>query len=125
MLERGTVLHHGDRLQSDDGRIVAVIAAEESLLEVMSDDAQHLARAAYHLGNRHTNVEIGPGYVRCPSDPVLARLLAGLGLEVRELQAPFQPEPGAYGAGAHARAANAAHAGVIHDFATRGSHHGE
>lgn len=123
MLERGTTLRDGDLLQADDGRVVKVVAAPEPLLEITIRDAQQLARAAYHLGNRHASIEIGPDRLRCPSDTVLAGLLRGLGLEVTEIRAPFQPEPGAYAAGHHAHASNARHAGVIHDFAVRGTSH--
>jgi len=121
MLERGATLRDGDVLEADDGRVVRVVAAAESLLEIRSDDPRALARAAYHLGNRHASVEIGAGWLRCAADPVLAGLLRGLGLDVRETSAPFQPEPGAYAAGQHAHASNARHAGVIHDFVARGS----
>src|SRR3954470_9087320 len=60
-LERGTVLRGGDCLAGDDGRVVRVIAADEDLHEVRCSDADALARAAYHLGNRHTPVQIGAG----------------------------------------------------------------
>jgi urease accessory protein len=110
-LERGTVLHDGDCLLAEDGRTVR--------------DGQALARAAYHLGNRHASVEIASHVLRFPADPVLKQLMHALGLEVREIHAAFEPEPGAYSAGAHAHAGNARHAGVIHDFATRGAQHGK
>jgi len=60
-LERGTILRGGDFLQADDGRIVRVVSAEEDLMEVRAADASALARAAYHLGNRHTPVQVGAG----------------------------------------------------------------
>src|SRR6266436_1727360 len=63
-LERGTVLRGGDCLAGDDGRVVRVVAADEDLYEVRCDDADALARAAYHLGNRHTPVQIGAGWLR-------------------------------------------------------------
>jgi len=119
MLERGTVLRDGDLLEAEDGRVVNVVAARESLLEVRSDNGRELARAAYHLGNRHASVEIGRGTLRCRADPVLEKLLRGLGVEVVEVSAAFQPEPGAYAGGAHGHGGDH-HAGVIHDFAVRG-----
>jgi urease accessory protein len=118
-LERGTVLRGGDCLESDDGRIVRVVAADETLMEVRAADAELLARAAYHLGNRHTPVQIGEGWLRFASDRVLADMLFGLGLTVSTLSMPFEPEAGAYAAGHTHHSGEARHAGVIHDFALR------
>ena len=99
-LERGLVLRHGDRLASDEGLVVEVRAAAESVSSVRSEDPLLLARACYHLGNRHVPLEIGPGLVRYRHDHVLDELVRGLGLDPVCEQAPFEPEPGAYGAGA-------------------------
>ena len=118
-LERGTILRGGDCLQSDDGRVVRVVAAQESLMEVASDDTRSLARAAYHLGNRHTPVQVGGGWLRFAADHVLAEMLRGMGLEPRALSAPFEPEAGAYAAGHQHHSGEARHAGIIHDFAKR------
>ena len=118
-LQRGAVLRDGDCLQSDDGRVVRVSAAEENLLEVRCPDADALARAAYHLGNRHTPVQVGTGWLRLAADDVLAGMLRGLGATVTALRAPFEPEAGAYAAGHHAHSSDAKHAGIIHDFAVR------
>jgi len=118
-LDRGTVLRDGDCLVADDGRVVRVSAAQESLLEVRCPDAPSLARAAYHLGNRHTPVQVGAGWLRLAADDVLAGMLRGLGATVTPILAPFEPEAGAYAAGHHAHSADAKHAGIIHDFAAR------
>ena len=96
-LERGAVLRAGDRLLANDGRVVEVVAAPEAVMEVRSDAALLLARAAYHLGNRHVAVELQPGLVRFARDHVLGDMVRGLGLEVLESEAPFEPESGAYG----------------------------
>lgn len=102
-LDRGAVLRAGDLLEANDGRIVAVIAAPEAVMEVHSDDALLLARAAYHLGNRHVAVELQPGLLRFARDHVLGEMVRGLGMEVLEAVAPFDPESGAYGGhGGHA-----------------------
>ena len=102
-LERGAVLRAGDRLLANDGRVVEVVAAPESVMDVRSSDAHQLARAAYHLGNRHVAVELQPGLVRFARDHVLGEMVRGLGLEVVECEAPFEPESGAYGGhGGHA-----------------------
>ncbi len=98
-LERGTILRGGDLLEGNDGRIVGVIAASESLLEARCSDARHLARMAYHLGNRHVAVEVGEGALRLEADHVLQQMLIGLGAAVHELTAPFEPEAGAYAPG--------------------------
>lgn len=121
-LPRGSILRDGDCLQADDGRVVGVTAAPEDLIEVRCADADALARAAYHLGNRHTPVQVGVGWLRLAADEVLAAMLRGLGAVVTPVRAPFEPEPGAYAAGHHGHSSDAKHAGIIHDFATRGRH---
>jgi urease accessory protein len=118
-LDRGTVLRGGDCLAADDGRFVRVQSAPEKLMEARATTAQHLAQAAYHLGNRHTPIQVGEGWLRFVADHVLAQMLAGLGVETSELSAPFEPEPGAYAAGHHQHSGEAKHSGVIHDFALR------
>ena len=123
-LERGTVLRGGDFLQADDGRVVRVVAADEDLHEVRCADPDALARAAYHLGNRHAPTQVGEGWLRVAADEVLATMLRGLGATVIPVRAPFDPEAGAYGAGRHAHSGEAKHAGVIHDFAVRAGHGG-
>ncbi|MBL8470272.1 MAG: urease accessory protein UreE [Rhodocyclaceae bacterium] len=100
-LPRGTLLRGGDLLIAKDGRVVAVEAAPEQLIEARSADPRELARAAYHLGNRHVAVEIGDGWLRLQQDHVLAEMLRGLGAEVTPLSAPFEPEAGAYSGGGH------------------------
>ena len=97
----GTVLRQGDRLRSGDGRVVEVVAAPEALLEVRAGDTFQLIRAAYHLGNRHVPVQLGERFLRFQPDHVLAEMLVGLGCAVSEVEAPFDPEGGAYGAHAH------------------------
>ena len=100
-LERGTVLRGGDRLVAKDGRIIAVIAGDEELTEACCDDPRLLACAAYHLGNRHVAVQIGDGWLRFAFDHVLADMVAGLGLGVTRIVAPFEPEAGAYSGHSH------------------------
>jgi urease accessory protein len=98
-LPRGTVLRDGDCLRTRCGRVVRVEAAPEHVLTVRADGAAALLRAAYHLGNRHVPLQIGPDWLRLAFDPVLRNMLVGLGVEVVEEQAPFEPEAGAYHAG--------------------------
>jgi urease accessory protein len=97
VLERGRVLHDGDVVVTQDGREVKIIAAEEALLEACSDDALLLARAAYHLGNRHVMVQVMPGRLRFLDDHVLGEMVGKLGLQVQPVSAAFEPEGGAYG----------------------------
>lgn len=100
-LERGTVLRGGDQLACDDGRIVEVIAAPESVSTVRSMEPLQLLRAAYHLGNRHVALQVGAGWLRYQHDYVLDDMVRGLGLSVEVAEAPFEPEAGAYGGHSH------------------------
>jgi urease accessory protein len=97
VVERGRLLRGGDKVRTQDGREVVIIAAQESLLEASSDDPVTIARAAFHLGNRHVAVQVMTQSLRFLDDHVLAEMVKGLGLEVRALRAPFEPEGGAYG----------------------------
>jgi urease accessory protein len=97
-LPRGETLKDGDLLGSEDGLVVRIRAAAEQVSTARADDDPLLlARACYHLGNRHVALEIRPGRLRWLHDHVLDAMVRGLGLEVLVEQAPFEPEPGAYG----------------------------
>jgi urease accessory protein len=104
---RGTVLRNGDLLQGDDGRIVKIIAAAEATYRVSCATPHALLRCAFHLGNRHTQAQVGSegndgsGFLRIRQDPVLKGMLEGLGATVTAEDAPFEPESGAYGGGHH------------------------
>jgi urease accessory protein len=100
LLERGTSLRAGDLLRSDEGYVVEVRAAPETLSVVASDDPHKLARACYHLGNRHVQIQIEPDRIAYQHDHVLDGMLEGLGFTVSVAEAPFEPEPGAYGGSA-------------------------
>ena len=115
-LPQGTVLRGGHRLMASDGRVVEVRAAIEPLHEVHTQDAAQLARAAYHLGNRHIALEVGAGYLRLMRDHVLKALLENLGFIVHDIDAPFEPEAGAYGGGHHHHGEEQGHGGRIHSF---------
>jgi urease accessory protein len=101
LLERGTVLPDGALLAADDGTVIAVKAAPETLSVVRAEDPLALARAAYHLGNRHVALQIEVGEVRYQHDHVLDDMVRALGLSVSAVKAPFQPEGGAYGRHTH------------------------
>lgn len=97
LLQRGDSPRAGDRFATADGELVCEIrAAAETLSVVYTDDPLLLARACYHLGNRHVSLQIGPGRLAWLHDHVLDAMVDGLGLRVRCEQAPFAPEPGAY-----------------------------
>jgi urease accessory protein len=102
---RGTVLRHGDLLRGDDGRVVRVVAAPEATYRVECASPRDLLRCAFHLGNRHTQAQVGgeahAGFLRIRKDTVLKDMLEGLGATVTEEDAPFEPESGAYGGGHH------------------------
>lgn len=98
-LSRGIILRGGDLLKSEDGFVVQVIAAQEPVYNVIAPTARELMCAAYHLGNRHVPLQIGDGWLRLEQDYVLKEMLLGLGMQVSEVVAPFEPEAGAYGGG--------------------------
>ncbi|HVB49709.1 MAG TPA: urease accessory protein UreE [Burkholderiales bacterium] len=113
-LPRGELLRGGDLLVASDGRVIEVIARPEQVLHVECASPAALARAAYHLGNRHVPVEVGEGHLRIAADHVLEEMLKGLGASLRSIEAPFEPEAGAY-AGGHRHGEEPAHGGRIHE----------
>ena len=111
MLPRGEILRGGDLVTASDGRVFEVLAEPEKLLHIESES---LARIAYHLGNRHVPVQVGEGFMRIAADHVLEEMLKKLGAKVSEVEAPFEPEAGAY-AGGHHQHDEMGHGGKIHD----------
>ncbi|NEW89118.1 urease accessory protein UreE [Rhodopseudomonas sp. WA056] len=124
-LEQAVALRGGDALVLDDGRLVEVVAAPEPLLEIRGHDPQHLVRLAWHLGNRHLPTQLMAKALRIRRDHVIADMVRGLGGKVVEIEAPFDPEGGAY-APAHdsGEAAHAHHDQGQHDHAHHDHHHG-
>ena len=126
-LENATVLRGGDALVLDDNRLIEVVAAPEPLAEIRGSDPQHLVRIAWHLGNRHLPTQITAKGLRIRRDHVIEAMVKGLGARVIEIEAPFDPEGGAYAGGGHTHAPasdahrHAAHAGSLHDHG--GDHH--
>ena len=114
-LPRGQVVRGGDVLVAEDGSLIRVDAAPQPVLVVRAC-AEHgspfdLLRAAYHLGNRHVQLELTPDHLKLEPDHVLAEMLRTMHLIVREEQAAFEPEAGAYAAGGHGHSHAHAHAG--------------
>jgi urease accessory protein len=96
-------LRDGDGLQAADGRVVRVVARQEALLEISASSAADLVRVAWHLGNRHLPVQLLGDRIRIRDDHVIADMVRTLGAAAEPVQAPFDPEAGAY-AGGHAHA---------------------
>lgn len=101
VLANGASLKHDDLLKSSSEEssqtiIVQIKAAEETVSTVYCEDSLQLAKACYHLGNRHVSLQIEAGFIRYQHDHVLDDMVRGLGLDVKVEQATFEPEPGAY-----------------------------
>jgi urease accessory protein len=100
-LQNAVALRGGDALVLEDGRLVEVVAAPEPLLEIRGRDPHHLIRLAWHLGNRHLPTQIMAKGLRIRRDHVIEAMVKGLGARVIEIEAPFDPEGGAYAGAAH------------------------
>ncbi|MBV9560680.1 MAG: urease accessory protein UreE [Bradyrhizobium sp.] len=120
-LENAIALRGGDALVLEDGRLVEVVAAPEPLLEIRGADPHHLIRVAWHLGNRHLPTQIVPKGLRIRRDHVIEAMVKGLGARAIEIEAPFDPEGGAYAGGGHGHA-HAAHAHTGHDHVQHHDH---
>ena len=120
-LENAVALRGGDALVLEDGRLIEVVAAPEPLIEIRGSDPHHLVRVAWHLGNRHLPTQITAKGLRIRRDHVIEAMVSGLGARVIEIEAPFDPEGGAY-AESHAHAEHgSAHDHGHHDHG--GQHH--
>ncbi len=112
-LPRGTLVRGGDVLVAEDGSLVKVIAAPQTVLRITACTAHgspfDLTRAAYHLGNRHVPIELKPDHLKIEPDHVLAEMLRSMHLIVNEVSESFEPEGGAYSAGGHGHAHEGGH----------------
>jgi urease accessory protein len=115
-LEHAIALRGGDALVLEDGRMIEVVAAPEPLLEIKGSDPHHLIRVAWHLGNRHLPTQLLPKALRIRRDHVIEAMVKGLGARVVEIEAPFDPEGGAYAGSAHGHA-HEEHGHTGHDHA--------
>ncbi|MGA7490251.1 MAG: urease accessory protein UreE [Xanthobacteraceae bacterium] len=100
-LPHATALRDGDGLVLEDGTIVRVAGKLEPLIEIAATSAAALARLAWHIGNRHTDVQVVADALRIRRDHVLEEMLCALGARLTPVEAPFDPEPGAYGQQSH------------------------
>ena len=114
-------LRADDLLELDDGTLVEVVAAPEPLIEARAPDVAALARLAWHLGDRHVPVQVLPNRIRARRDTAIEALLKSLGAKLTPIEAPFEPEGGAY---ATAHAHGHAHHGHNHDHDHHGHVHG-
>jgi urease accessory protein len=120
MLPEPVLLRMGDALELDDGTLVDVVVEPEALTEIRGDDLTHLARLAWHLGDRHVPVQVLSNRLRMRRDAALEAMLGQLGARLTAIDAPFDPEGGAYAAQA-AHAHGDAHHGHAHH--AHGHHH--
>ena len=98
-LPKAAMLRDGDGLVLDDGSIVRVVGKPEPLVEIAAPDEAARLRIAWHIGNRHVEVQVVGDRLRIRRDHVLEEMLRGLGAQLSVIEAPFEPEPGAYGHG--------------------------
>jgi urease accessory protein len=110
-LPRGEILRGGDLVTASDGRVIEIVAQPEKVLHI---ETRELAKVAYHLGNRHVPVQVGENFLRIAEDHVLEEMVRKLGAKVSRMEAPFEPEAGAY-AGGHHQHDEMGHGGKIHD----------
>jgi urease accessory protein len=123
-LEEAVALRNGDALVLEDARLIEVVAAPEPLIEIRGADPQHLVRMAWHLGNRHLPTQIVGKGLRIRKDHVIEDMVRGLGARVIDIEAPFDPEGGAYSDGGHVHGqASPAHRGHTHGDGHDHEHH--
>ncbi len=123
-LEEAIALRGGDALVLEDGRLIEVVAAPEPLVEIRGADPHHLVRIAWHLGNRHLPTQIVGKGLRIRRDHVIEDMVRGLGARVIAIEAPFDPEGGAYASGGHAGHSHDHHDHGHHKHGHDHAHHG-
>ena len=114
MLPDPVLLRMGDAFELDGGDLVEIVVEPEPLTEIRGNDVTHLARLAWHLGDRHVPIQVLANRIRMRRDAALETMLAALGARLTAIEAPFDPEGGAY----------ATHAGQEHAGQEHGHHHG-
>lgn len=121
-LDEAVALRGGDALALDDGRLVEVVAAAEPLIEVRGRTPGDLVRLAWHVGNRHLSAQLMPNALRLRGDHVIEEMLRGLGASVVGIDAPFDPEGGAYAGAGHATVDHHKHGDGPKDGKAHGKH---
>jgi urease accessory protein len=101
VLPRGSILRHGTVLAGDDDALALIEAAPQPVTRIRADSALSLLRAVYHLANRHVAAQLAADHAMIERDPVLEAMLQGLGARIEHIEAPFDPEGGAYSSESH------------------------
>lgn len=126
-LEKTATLNDGDAVKLEDGSLILVKAAPQTLIEIKADNPMRLLKTAWHIGNRHTPAEITADAIYIEEDHVLAEMIRGLGCAMATVSRPFQPERGAYHDHAHGDHGHDHHShdhhGHDHGHAHDHSHH--
>lgn len=120
-LDKPTALNDGDAVKLEDGSLVLIKAAPQSLLEIRAENPLRLMRVAWHIGNRHTPAEITTDAIYIENDHVLAEMIRGQGCAMSVVERPFQPERGAYDHGHD----HGGHDHGHHDHDHHGHDHGQ
>ena len=100
-LEKAITLNDGDAVKLDDGSLILISAAPQTLIEIKADNPMRLLKTAWHIGNRHTPAEITAEAIYIEDDHVLSEMIRGLGCTMTVVSRPFHPERGAYHDHAH------------------------
>jgi len=122
-LDKATVLNDGDAVKLEDGSLVLIKAAPQTLLEVRAENPLRLLKTAWHIGNRHTPCEITAYALYLEDDHVLAEMIRGLGCSTSIVSRPFQPERGAYDDHGHSHGHHGHAHGHSHDHHDHSHNH--
>ena len=130
MLPEPVILRMGDAFELDGGDLVEIVVEPEALTEIRGNDLTHLARLAWHLGDRHVPIQVLANRIRMRRDAALEAMLAALGARLTAIEAPFDPEGGAYATHAghdhgHDHGHGHHHHGHDHHHDDHGHHHGD
>ena len=130
MLSEPVMLRMGDAFELDDGSLVDIVIEPEPLIEVRGTDLTHLARLAWHLGDRHVPIQVLANRIRMRRDAALEAMLTALGARLTAIEAPFDPEGGAYATHAghdhgHDHGHGHHHHGHDHHHDDHGHHHAD
>jgi urease accessory protein len=124
-LEEAVALRGGDALVLQDGRLIEVVGAPEPLADIRATDTRHAMQIAWHLGNRHLPVQFAGSRIRIRHDHVIEEMLIGLGAKVTNIEAPFDPEGGAYAKAPHSHSLDEhSHDHGHHDHGHHDHNHG-
>jgi len=121
-LEKTATLNDGDAVMLEDGALILVKAAPQTLIEIKAENPMRLLKTAWHIGNRHTPAEITADAIYIEEDHVLAKMIRGLDCAMATVSRPFQPERGAYHDHSHGDHGHDHHHGHSHDHDRHHTH---